>query len=275
MPAQQGWPGQWNVVGFLASCAFRRFFFSALLVLSVVSLGLVPVAVVGQAFTTVTSWTTRTGVTTSTGYSTVAVATSNVTSTSTTTVYSLEISATKERWCYWEEVNGTYVAGDRLVGQLTANNQIDFIVMSQAQHDYFMLPTVQCPQWASLHGDVEAKGIGLYALEWVVPADGTYYFMFLNFANGGGEPTVSLTFSLQHPVRWQVAVTVYHTSTTLTTLETVETQSSVYSTQVSAPLGGSGLYAAFVAIVVLAVAVVVVFMKRRNGQVTAGTARSG
>ncbi len=263
-------------MGFLTSDAFRRFFFSALLVLSVVSLGLAPVAVVGQAFTTVTSWTTRTGVTTSDGYSTVAVATSSVTSTSTTTTtYSLEIPAAKERWCYWEEVNGTYVAGDRLVGQLTANNPIDFIVASQAQHDYFMLPTVQCPQWASLHGDVEAKGVRLYALNWVVPADGTYYFMFLNFAKGGGEPAVSLTFSLQYPVRWQVAVTVYHTSTMLATLETVETQSSVYSTQVSAPLGGSSLYAAFVAIVVLAAVVVVVFMKRRAGRVTAGTARPG
>jgi hypothetical protein len=207
-----------------------RIVLSMLLVLPAIALLLTP-SVSSQSYTTITSWTTETSQVTSSTYSTFAVATTTLTSTVTNTYnYSFTIPALSARACHYNYIAfANLTAGDRLVGQVVTSSVMDFYVMSSAQFQGFHGPcNKQYPALVTANNVVSS-----YSLDWVVPADGTYYFVFFNYASWGqGTNQVVGSFSLEFLVPVSYPYSRYTTMTHLITFAITETAGSMYSSTV-------------------------------------------
>jgi ribosomal protein L40E len=208
--------------------------FSVLLVLSAIALLLTP-TVNSQSYTTITSWTTETSQVTSTSYSTFAVGTTTQTSTATNIVmneYSFTLPALSARACYYADVSGSFHAGDKLDGKVVASSVMDFYVMSSAQFQPFSHGRCD-QQYPAL---VTARNvISSYSLNWTVPVDGTYYFVFFNHASwGSGTNQVVGSFSLENSESQSSTLTLtgWSTASNLITFAMTMTASSVYSSTV-------------------------------------------
>jgi hypothetical protein len=211
----------------------RKALLPVLLALSVIPLILTsPVS--SQAYVTVTSWTTETSQVTTTSYGTSAVATQTLTSTVTNTHdYSFTLDALPARDCDYDDLNGTFHAGDTLIGKVATNALMDFYVMSSEQFHQFALGSCN-RQYPAL---VAAKKIFLsYSLYWVVPSDGIYYFVFFNYASwGSGANEVIGSFSLEYPVSQSATLTLRMRMSESIVFATAETLSTVYPSTVHAP----------------------------------------
>jgi hypothetical protein len=205
---------------------FPKALLPALLALSVISLFLTP-SVTSQAYVTITSKTTETGQVTTTSYGTSAIATQTLTSTVTNIHdYSFTLPALPARDCDHDDVNGTFNAGDRLIGKVVTNGIMDFYVMSSDQFHQFVLGSCnrQFPALVAAR-----KVISSYSLYWVVPADGVYYFVFFNYASwGSGTNQVVGSFTLENPVSRSATLTLRMKVSQSTVIATPETLTAVY-----------------------------------------------
>jgi ribosomal protein L40E len=252
-----------------------RTLFPAILVLSVIPLLLTP-TVSTQSLTTITSWTTTTSQVTSTSYTTFAAATTSITSMTTTTdSYSFTLPAQQQRRCFYDYVNGTFKAGERVVGKVTVDvDTIDFFVMSKNQllefsHGY-------CDQEVSAY--VKAINVKSYVLDWVVPSDGEYDFVFFSYSSTGPKPQITGSFSVQYALSQLVASTLRSTASTTIMSATTETLSSAYYSTVQTFLGGSTFSIVLLVVAVfvaLAVGFVVRASRRRARTTVAVKARTG
>jgi hypothetical protein len=229
--------------------------FSTALILSAVLL-LLTSTVGSQSLTTITSWTTATGGVTSTSYRTFAVATTSITSMSTSTsMYSFAMPAVQPRHCYYDYTLGTFSTGERLVGQAASSIPIDFFVMSKDQYNDFSHGT--CDQEYSAY--VKSSAVTSYSLNWVVPSDGDYYFVFFNNPAGSqGTSKATGSFSLQLTYSQLVTSTIYSKAGTTIQSVTTRTMSSLYYSTVGSSLGGITSPVSLVVIGVVAVILVVI-----------------
>ena len=184
-----------------------------------------------QAYVTITSWTTETGQLTTTSYGTSDVATQTLTSTVTNSHdYSFTLPALPARDCDYDDVNGTFHAGDRLSGKVVTSAIIDFYVMSSDQFHQFALGSCN-RQYSALVA--ARKVISSYSLYWIVPADGVYYFVFFNYASwGSGTNKVVGSFSLEYPVSQSSTLTMRMRISQSTVIASAETLSAVYPSTV-------------------------------------------
>jgi hypothetical protein len=208
---------------------------STLLALSVIPLLLTP-PVSSQTYVTITSRTTETGQVTTTSYGTSDIATQTITTTATNTYhYSFSLPALPARDCDYDYVNGTFHAGDILVGKVVTNAIMDFYVMSSDQFHQVVLGSCSIKYSALL---VARRVLSSYSLYWVVPADGVYYFVFFNYASWGsgtGQPVGS--FTLESSVNQSSTLTLRTRVTQSTVVATVTTLSSSYLSTVQSPSG--------------------------------------
>lgn len=205
-----------------------------LLVLSAVPL-LVTQTVSSQSLTTITSWTTVTNQSTSTSYSTFVVATTTQTSTVTmTSIHSFSLPAADPQHCYYNYAQGTFKAGDRLVGLVTSSTAIDFYLMSTDQFSKF--PKV-CGRTVSSFIDGAYSAVS-HSFDLVVSADGVYYFVMDNYgafgsSQGGAEATGVL--KLQYPGSQSVTLTLYSTLNGSNVFVNTQTSGSPYYSTVTQP----------------------------------------
>jgi hypothetical protein len=218
--------------------------------------------------TTITSWTTATGQVTSTSYRTFAVATTSVTSMSTDTHnYTFTIPAQLARHCYFTYGNQTFKAGDRVVGKvIVVSNTIDFYIMSRTQLVAFNHSP--CDQEGTAY--VKALDIKSYVVDWVVPADGEYDFVFFSYSPSASKPQITGSFAVQYIHSQLVASTVYSQTSVTTVSANTRTLTSVYYSTLQNPLGVIAspfwlmIIGVIVGIIVVVVAVVAI-PKRRKG----------
>jgi ribosomal protein L40E len=123
--------------------------------------------------------------------------------------------------------------------------------------------------------------VSSYSLDWTVPTDGKYYFVFFNYApSGQGAFQAIGTFSLQYPVSESATLTLSSTVGNSIVFTTAETLSSEYSSTVQ-PFPWSSLLMSYigylVVIAVLAAIVVgaILISGRRAREPTIVEARKG
>jgi hypothetical protein len=203
----------------------------------VISLLLAP-PVSSQAYVTITSWTTETGQVATTSYGTSDIATQTLTSTVTNTHhYSFNLPALPARDCDFDYFNGTFHAGDRLVGRVVTNAIMDFYVMSSDQFHQLALGSCNVKYPALV---AARKLVTSYSLYWVVPADGVYYFVFFNYASwGSGTNQVVGSFTVESSASQSSTLTLRVRVTQSAVIATATTLSSSYLSNV--PLSSPGL----------------------------------
>jgi hypothetical protein len=213
----------------------RRGSLSALLLLSVTVLALTPMAG-SQSLTTITSLTTTTRQSTSTSYSTTAVTTATLTSTVNETVFSqttFTVKAAEPRRCYTYHFTYDALAGERLQGRWTSNYVLNFYVMSKSNYAEYKYCARPGPTF------LKATMARSYSLNWVVPENGTLYFVFENYATGSmlsEARTVSFEMYALGP---QSSTSVqYSTASAVSVLVSTVTLSSVYYSTVQSPTEG-------------------------------------
>jgi hypothetical protein len=245
---------------------------SALLLLSVTVLALTPMAG-SQSLTTITSLTTATRQSTSTSYSTTAVTTNTVTSTVNETIFSLTtftIAAVEPRYCHTFHFTYDGLAGEKLLGKWTSNYVLNFYVMSKSNYAEYKYCARPGPTF------LKATMARSYSLNWVVPENGTLYFVFENYATGSmlsEARTVSFEMYALGP---QSSTSVqYSTASAVSVLWSTVTLSSVYYSTVQSPAEGitssATLMVIGLVVGILIVIAILIIMKRQKRPVLAKT----
>ena len=193
---------------------------------------LVTQTVSSQSYTTFTSLKTVTNQVTGTSYSTFVAATTTQTSKGTLTYdYTFSIAGAA---CYYDYVPANFKAGDRIVGKVATNSLMEFFVMDSDQYTAFSHGSCG----GDYAADVKASNFLSYSLNWVVPADGDYYFVFFNYAPAGqGAGEVIGTLDLIYPGSKLVTLALYSTLSGSNVFVTTETVGSLQTTTIS-PLFG-------------------------------------
>jgi hypothetical protein len=244
--------------------AIKVFFSTALILSSVFLLLTLPVG--SQSLTTITSLTTATHQTTSTSYGTATVGTTTGTSTGTATLYNLTtftVDAAQPLKCYLFYFPYDGLAGEKLQGKWTSNYVINFYVMSESNYKQFKY----CGQPGSTY--ITSEMVTSYTLNWVIPTDGTLYFVFENYAAGSDVSSArTVSFEL-YSIGPQSSTTVlYSTTSAELVLTNVMTSTAIMYSTIQTPLEGVTspfLLAAIGVIVgVLVVAAIVVALGRRK-----------
>jgi len=224
----------------------------------------VPSPTTSQSFTTITSWTTVTDVVTSTQLSTMVVSTTVVTSTATNTLLRdtekpFTVKAATPGGCQFLPVTYNAVAGQRLVGYVTSDKGLNFYLMSKDQ--FIRYEEAGCGQKVDAHLFIAETTS--YTLDWVVPQDGTYYFIFENYGSARNQD-VKGTFALYDISLQTTTSTVYSTFSTEIEYTTTRSFSSVYSTPISQPFPIGDNQMGVIALLLLAVPLGLVFAALRR-----------
>jgi len=217
-----------------------------------------------QSFTTITSWTTVTDVVTSTQHSTMVVSTTVVTSTATNTLLRdtekpFTVKAATSGGCQFLPVTYNAVAGQRLFGYVTSDKGLNFYLMSKDQ--FIRYEEAGCGQKVDAHLFIAETTS--YTLDWVVPQDGTYYFIFENYGSARNQD-VKGTFALYNIRLQTTTLTVYSTFSTEIEYTTTRSFSSVYSTPISQPFPIGDNQMGVIALLLLAVPLGLVFAALRR-----------
>ena len=216
-----------------------------------------------QNFTTTTSWTTVTTVVTSARHSTL-VATTVMTGTATRTLLtdtetSFTVEAATSGGCHYRHVTYDAVAGQRLVGDLTSDKPLNFYLMSKNQ--FVRYGQAACGEKVDAYLFIaETKS---YTLDWVVPQDGAYYFIFENYGSARNQD-VKGTFALYEVLLQPTTLTVYSTASAEIEYTTTMSLSSVYSTQISQPFSIVENQTVVIAVLLFAVLFGLVFVTLRR-----------
>jgi hypothetical protein len=243
-------------------------FTTACLLLAVVFLVMMPMAG-SQTITTLTSLTTATLQTTSTSYGTATVGTTAATSTGTAALFSLTtftVDAAQPRKCYLFYFPYDGLAGEKLQGKWTSNYVINFYVMSESNYNQFKY----CGQPGSTY--ITSEMATSYTLNWVVPKDGTLYFVFENYAAGSDVASArTVSFELFRVGPQSSTSILYSTTSAELVLTTVATSTAMMYSTIQTPLGRATspyLLAAVGVIVGVLIVVALVFaLRKRTGAV--------
>jgi hypothetical protein len=245
---------------------------SALLLLAVSVVVLAPMAG-SQTLTTITSLTTATHEVTSTSYSTAAVRTTTATSTVNETILSLTtftVESAEPRVCHTYHFTYDAFAGERLQGRWTSNYVINFYLLSESNYAKYKYCTQPGPTY------IKITSARSYSLNWVVPENGTLYFVFENYASGSllsEGRTVSFELYTVGP---QTSTSVqYSTASAESVLRSTVTLSSVYYSTVQSTAEGitssTTLMVIGLVVGILIVITILIIMKRQKRPVLAKT----
>jgi ribosomal protein L40E len=250
--------------------------FSTVLILSSVLL-LLTSPVGSQSLTTITSLTTATRQTTSTSYGTATVGTTTATSTGTATLANpttFTVGAAQPRKCYFFYFTYDGSAGEKLQGKWTSNYVINFYVMSESNYKQFKY----CGQPGLTY--ITSEMATSYSLNWVIPTDGTLYFVFENYATGSDVASArTVSFELYSIGPQSSTSVLYSTTSAELVLTTVVTSTSIMYSTIQTPLGGVTspflLAAIGVMVGVLIVVAIVIAAGRRKRTGSAKTKKAG
>jgi hypothetical protein len=226
------------------------------------------------AVTTMTSFETHTSVTSSVSYSSYAATTSYVTSTEHRSLYSgpFSIDPTRSAYgCIYDNLPFTVKRGDQIVGQIASNSAIDFYLMSEDQFQLWLNRrrcSVAQQSW------IRKQGIVSYSIDWTVPQDGQYEFVFLNFS---AQTTADVEFDVgiaNSSSTTVIASTVYSFTSQVYVLTSLVTMSSVYTQQVEEPISQYGWLIGVIAALIVVVAAVL-YRRRSRPQPPLPAVREG
>jgi hypothetical protein len=238
---------------------------SALLIMSACFLLQIQIAG-GESVSTITSLTTKTQQITVPIYSQSPTATTTLSETGTSTLFSLTtftVQAVQPHTCWYYDFYYNASAGDRLQGEWTSSYVINFYIMSDSDLAQFKYCGGKHPSYLAVQMTKS------YSLDWRAPKDETLHFVFENYAQGSDLASNRIvTFALHKfgalPYASTFYTTVYIPSTHATT---VTTSSLYYSTQPSPLSGitaGGNSWATAIIIVVVLAAIVLAFLVRRR-----------
>ncbi len=206
---------------------------------------------IAQGLVTLTTTLTRTIQVSRTQYSQYPISTMIATTTATNYMKSggsFMVPAATSESCYWNSFHYPHIKGQRILGSIISNPNIQFYVMNARQFDAHRNRMVRTCTGYSPSALVAAIGIGSYNLDFLVPEDGDYYYVFWNpskeFAWG--------TFSLWTEEPQVTSSLVFGTKTLVSMYTTTQTLVSVYSTKTSEPFS-IGSYVGLPIIAVVAI----------------------
>jgi hypothetical protein len=265
---------------------------SALIFLAIVLSLISAPAANSQNVTTITSLQTITtetvvtkfsvSTTQSTGYSTITTtqfATSSLAQPKRLLVYHENIRAPGEEYgCLFAHTTFAAQAGDVVKGTISSDNEINFYVMSQKDYD----------KWNSLGTCgvyvttiVEEVVVGTYPIEFVIPANGRYQVVFLNFSHEN-DAKIDLSADIVGTAKESSVVVTrtytqqsYSTQTAVVSTIVTRTATSLRTEQVGQvgfSMEGSSLLLMVAGIVVGLVVVGILFVLRGRQKKTAGGA---
>jgi ribosomal protein L40E len=214
--------------------------------------------------TTVTSLQTYTTTVTSASYGVYSAGVTYITSTQKGTLYSgpIPITPTESNYeCIYDNLPFTVKRGDHITGQLSSNSSVSFYIMSEDQFKTW-LNRRRCPVVSAW---ISKEGIISYEIDWTVPQDGQYEFLFLNFSpqkTANVEFDVSLAGSLSVTV---LTSTVYSSTTQMFTSTFTGTLTSVSTQQVQNPSPVPYVWVV-AAVIAAVVAIVAVALYRRRSR---------
>jgi ribosomal protein L40E len=108
---------------------------------------------------------------------------------------------------------------------------------------------------------VKAINVKSYVLDWVVPSDGEYYFVFFSYSSTGPKPRITGSLGLQYTLSQLVASTLSSTASTTVVSATTKTMSSVHYSTVQTFPGGSTFSLIVLVIAVLGALIVGVIVR--------------
>jgi ribosomal protein L40E len=180
------------------------------------------------------------------------------------------VEAAKPRTCYTHYFTYDALAGERLQGQWTSNYVINFYIMSESNYAKYKY----CAQPGTTY--VQLKMARSYSINWVVPENGTLYFVFENYASGSIlSEGRTVSFELYTVGPQSSTSVLYSTTSAQLVLGTTVTLSSVhYSTVQTFPEGitsPTSLIIIGLVVGILIVIAVLTIAKRRKRTVAAKT----
>jgi KaiC/GvpD/RAD55 family RecA-like ATPase len=239
-----------------------------MLVLALVpALTVTPANLSGQGYATITTQTTATAV--SKSYTTFA--TSVMTNKTVFTSYNYPqptVSVHLGAGAGWEsELNFVANKGDTVYTTLTSSVPIIFMVLADANHARWLAAKQPCycddPQMLKTFGPLVLKFRVVSSVDkFVIPSDGTYWFMFFNLRDDA-----SGSVDLEATSSYTIITTAASAISSITELRTLTTTTAI--AQVGLPFGNLALLGAIVAVAV--VAGVLVVTRRRKPSLAAMT----
>jgi len=243
-----------------------------LLLMAVPSLTFVPWGT-GQSYTTITSLNTLTTQATFTQESQYPITTVSETSMFSDTIYdgSFVVKGTGKLFCWIASpISFDALKGQNLQGNITSSNpnSLTLYLLSNEQYKIWSSSNKCDPADAGTSALISAgegyeNQITSYALNWIVPADGTYWLLIENVY--GKESTISASVFKYYTQ--QVASTVYSTQTSLAVLTATRTASSAYTEEIanpSLPVNTLALVAVGIVVLVALGATYLVLSRRRK-----------
>lgn len=233
--------------------------FAFMLILALVpALGVIQQKVSGQGYVTITTQTTT--MTVSTFYTTLT--TTLMTNKSIYPVGSPAIAVHLGAGTGWEnERNFNANKGDTVYTKLTSPMSIIFMVLADANHAKWVAARYPCycdnPLRLKTFAPLVLKTQVLSSVDkFVIPSDGTYWFMFFNLRDD-----IEGTVNLEATKSYAVITTAASAISSVTELLTLTTTTAI--AQVGLPFGNLGLLVASAAIAVIA-GVLVIARRRRT-----------
>jgi hypothetical protein len=198
-------------------------------------------ATVETGLTTITSLYTRTAQVTSTQYTYYAASTTTIVLTDTSEVRSSQaftVPPATSELCYWYHLQYTHARGQRILGSVSSSPSTYFFVMNAGQYAAHTSGAAgrTCASYRP-RALVSAISISSYNLDFVVPEDGEYHYVFYN-------PTKELavvTFRLWMEEAQTATSVLSGTRTLASAYTTTQTLSSVYSTKTGEPFSVNGI----------------------------------
>jgi ribosomal protein L40E len=242
-----------------------------LLVLSLIAL-VMPHAS-SQGYTTITSLQTSTNQSTSTQVSTYPMGTSTQSSIVRDTLYDGPFTVPAPPSTYYCQD----LEAPRTPFSATAGQTINGIVTSKTIVNFYVLTSADFNNWK--HCDfatdhivpaVSAEEIVSYTMNWKVPKDDSYYFVFVSAWRTGTTERTDGTFKAWRDIPTTSTLTISTTSSAATTMTSLQTLTSLQTstlTQVAGPfsIGQDVIPYALILIVAAVVIVAAFLMLRRRG----------
>jgi len=241
-----------------------RIAFAFMLIMALVpALSVTPSNVSGQGYVTITTQTTV--LTISTSYNTLTTARNSSIYPATAIVF---VKAVPPVGGWEEELRFSANKGDTVYANLTSNIPVTFMVLTDADHAKWVAAHYPCfcsdpfhegfKTFAPLVLKIEVLSS---AVKFLIPSEGTYWFMFFNYSSSNGA-TINLNAATSH-----LAITAVPSSTSsslITEPLTLTTLTTTVNLQVGLPFGNLGVLALVVAVAVIAGVLVIARRKKTS-----------
>jgi hypothetical protein len=174
------------------------------------------------------------------------------------------VQGVQPRYCYRYRFTYVGTAGDRLQGKWTSNYVLDFYILSESDYAKWKY----CGDPGSAYVKVEMARS--YSVNFVLPQDGTVYFVFENYAAGSDTASSrAVSFSLYRIGAQSITSTLYSTWSSQIAFGITNTVISLQYSTIQPALGGASSFLVILIVAVLAViivAAIVMASRRRAGR---------